>query len=261
MFINNRIIPALLLASALCLALARLPGCAKKPGTEPGPETVDTLSEIRDTLSVTRDTTSETPDTLTDMRDGQKYRNVTIGRQTWMAQNLNYRTDSSWCYENSTDSCNKYGRLYNWNAAKKACPSGWHLSSNEEWDTLLEVVTGVSIDMMLHYGVIVEAVNELAAASWWRRKDTRGFSALPGGLRDDNGGFLYGGNGGIWWTATEDTAIGVYAWTATEDTAIGAYARNMGFYKNEILNGVIYKGIGYSVRCVKNVPPLKGSAP
>ena len=64
-------------------------------------------------------------DTLTDTRDGQTYKTVTIGTQTWMAENLNYAytgvpynysgytSDStSWCYENDPANCAKYGRLY-----------------------------------------------------------------------------------------------------------------------------------------------------
>src|SRR5574344_1443588 len=94
--------------------------------------------------------------TMTDPRDGQVYKMVTIGTQTWMAQNLNYAVDSSWCYENSADSCAKYGRLYQWTAAMNiassyegviagaviktpqqgACPVGWHVPTSGEWDAL-----------------------------------------------------------------------------------------------------------------------------
>jgi uncharacterized protein (TIGR02145 family) len=165
--------------------------------------------------------------TFTDIRDGQTYKTVKIGRQTWMAQNLNYQpqTGKSWCYKNDTSYCNKYGRLYAWNTARKACPAGYHLPSEKEW-IILAKITGRDTSQ---YGMICPhekgclAGKRLKAKSGWRYNsddkmsgngtDNYGFSALPGGRWDADGGFenadprkgsIFGGIGavGYWWTAT-----------------------------------------------------------
>ncbi len=75
-------------------------------------------------------------DTLTDVRDGKTYKTVKIGEQTWMAENLNFDNTGSYCYANKQENCDKYGRLYTWEAAKNVCPTGWHLPTEEEWQQL-----------------------------------------------------------------------------------------------------------------------------
>ena len=106
--------------------------------------------------------------TMKDSRDGQKYKTVTIGSQVWMAQNLNYESTDSFCYNDSAEYCAKYGRLYTWAAAmdsvgawstngkgcgydttctptypvRGVCPSGWHLPTRDEFENLVYAVGG-----------------------------------------------------------------------------------------------------------------------
>ena len=110
-------------------------------------------------------------DNLVDDRDGQVYKIVTIGSQTWMAQNLNYDEENSYCYGNKDENCSKYGRLY---YGANHCPAGWHLPTIDEWNVLIDFVGGVSV-----------AGKMLKSASGWNEfgngTDAYEFSALPAG--------------------------------------------------------------------------------
>jgi uncharacterized protein (TIGR02145 family) len=269
MLSNDRTRSALFLTPALCLvaAVTLLSGCSKKPEREAAPVTTDTLSETIDTLSETHDTLSVSVkhDTFTDTRDGQKYRKVTIGKQTWMAENLNYKpeTGNSWCLRDSDSYCKKYGRLYDWKTAKTVCPEGWHLPSYEEWDSLenyagdekqiLWTCEGNERQVLItgycdttYYWPNAGTRLKSIGRDWYDRDgkengwgtDELGFSALPGGYRSADGGFY------------DARAIG-YWWTATELDSDHAYDRVMR-YANDYVDDENYDDVsnGYSVRCV-----------
>jgi len=180
---------------------------------------------------------------ITDNRDGKKYRIVKIGYQTWMAENLNYQTTSgSWCYSNSADNCNKYGRLYAWNTANTVCPTGWHLPSRDEWGQLAIAAGGTGT-----YGASGTAGKKLKATSGWNSNgngtDDFGFSALPGGSRNNVvtiSPFNNAGYNGYWWTAT-----------ATENGSGSTYRRGMGYDDDHVSEGNVYD-YGFSVRCVED---------
>ena len=127
---------------------------------------------------------------LRDSRDGQTYRTVTIGNQTWMAQNLNYETEDSYCYDDKPANCATYGRLYVWEAALDACPSGWHLPSKEEFEVLLTAVGGIQdAEDNWHWN---DAGKKLKSVKGWydengksgNGSDVFGFSALSTGAMD-----------------------------------------------------------------------------
>ena len=171
---------------------------------------------------------------ITDSRDGQTYKTVTVGTQTWMAQNLTYKTANSYCYGDTSSNCNKYGRLYTWDAAASACPSGWHLPTKEEFETLFTVVGGQST-----------AGKMLKSTSGWSSSgdsvsgtDAFSFSALPAGYRNGAGDFTSEGEFAYFWSSTENNYGNVYL----------VYL----YYNSGKANmNLDLKSDGFSVRCVK----------
>ncbi len=133
--------------------------------------------------------------TLVDERDGQTYRTTKIGDQVWMAENLNFPVEGrSYCYDNNLVNCETYGRLYTWKVAQDVCPSGWHLPSKDEFETLLENVGENS----------GERKENLAARSWGFGTDPYGFSALPAGSYSTIGMTFYGvGERAYFWSSTD----------------------------------------------------------
>jgi len=169
--------------------------------------------------------------TLTDNRDGKKYKTVTIGTQIWMAENLNYEAKGSKCYDNDSSNCQKYGRLYDWNTAKEACPSGWHLPSKEEW-TIDGYVGGET------------AGKKLKSKSGWNGDgngtDNYGFSAPPGGYGRSDDSFDSFGIGGYWWSS------------ASELNSDDAYYRSIGYDGDNANWFSNAKSLLFSVRCVQD---------
>ena len=204
---------------------------------------------------------------MKDERDDQTYRTVKIGDQLWMAENLNYvylqsteDLDSiSFCYNDSAEYCEKYGRLYTWAAAMDSvgvwstdakgcgnnpscfpsgtirgiCPEGWHLPSKDEWDTLLTVVGDSSV-----------AGTRLKSTSWMDEivgengSGDSGFMGLPAGNRNLYGKFIDEGDNAYFWSSSE--------FNSHDGIGMDLLHDNNGRLSNS------GKPYGYSVRCIKN---------
>jgi len=221
-----------LVLTTAVVATIWLTGCSKKVVQQP----------IQQPVSITYNT-------ITDARDGQTYKTVTIGQQTWMAENLNYRTDSSWCYNNTDSNCIKYGRLYAWNAANKACLDGWHLPDRKEWETLIKATGGNMAGKMLKsktdWGKLRENCGEFKCPKLMPGMDAYGFSALPG--------YLYSPS--VYDVDDVDDALHCgYWWTATEYSDSRAYYRVMFYCSDLVYEDYYFKSYGFSVRCIQNSP-------
>ena len=173
--------------------------------------------------------------TYTDPRDRHTYKTVTIGTQTWMAQNLNYTPLSGnfWCYNDSAIYCITYGLLYDYHTAITACPTGWNLPDTTAWNTLEATVGGTSV-----------ASIALMSTTGWNvgTGDTAGtndygFSALPAGIYFGTT-FIDIGNYGYWWTATASGSTN--AWS--RGIYIGA----------GVDHGINVQTDDFSIRCVKS---------
>jgi uncharacterized protein (TIGR02145 family) len=137
-----------------------------------------------------------------DPRDGQIYRTIVIGDQTWLAENMNYQIAGSWWYRDDPANAKPYGRLYTWEAARNACVPGWHLPDDTEWQQLARSVGGYR-DMDQGYprtGMNVGRPND--AFNSLIEGGSSGFEAVLGGYRTDDGWFEEQGRSGFYWSST-----------------------------------------------------------
>jgi len=185
---------------------------------------------------------------------GQTYKTVVIGNQTWMAENMNCPTSigGSKCYNDSESNCQKYGRLYNWEAAMQLpsscndgscadkinitkhqgiCPAGWHLPRDLEWKALIDFVGGIEV-----------AGKYLKSKTGWDGDDKYGFNALPSGYWLENGSSIGAGSSCYWWSANDKSSNGNTYWLdlVSADDAAGwrPYPGSMPYWD--------------SVRCIKD---------
>jgi len=196
---------------------------------------------------------SQVLESITDTRDGKTCKTIQLGNQHWMAENLAFDTPNSKCYKNNTTNCQTFGKLYNWETANNVCPSGWHLPSKIEFDTLINYlggneIAGAKIKSNLlwstsypsNYQKVVSCNHsdeELEHDSI--EINTSLFSALPGGGCYMGDIFDYQGIHACFWTSSEYNIYNGYYFNVY-DKSTGAGISNT------------QKNVYFSVRCLKD---------
>lgn len=193
--------------------------------------------------------------------DGHRYRIVTIGQQTWMAENMAFSNDEDIvCYTNSDVENFKdlYGCLYDNVPAKSVCPDGWHLPSEEEFLTLLRsagYIAGYDFTIPRAFSKLIARNN-----AWIYHKnglDTFGFGALPAGYRYPGDWFSDFGSMAHFWSSTvkqhtysrEHYFLRLWDF---EDCGSSQSWNGMGEYSAELSSTHYPQNNLKSVRCIKD---------
>ncbi len=242
-----------LFAMSLIFMFLMTNSCAKDNNTE------EDKNPIPDSIIVFNP--DLTYDTVTDI-DGNAYKTIIIGKQTWMAENLkvtkyndgadiplvtdygewNRLTTPGYCwyFNDEQHYRNTYGALYNWYAVntEKLCPTGWHVSSDTDMVILFDFLGGRDVAG----GKLKET-----GTTHWNSPNTgatneTGFTALPGGVRNDGGyDISYLNSNGFWWLSTEYNSNQVFVWRLDYND-VGAYYTN---------TWSTPKNYGRSIRCIR----------
>lgn len=210
--------------------------------------------------------------------DGNHYSTVKIGTQIWMAENLkttHYANGDSipngtgkgdisgetdpkywFTYNDTINYVFTYGRLYTWHTvtdSRNVCPNGWHVPTDAEWTTLENylIANGYNYDGTTTDNKIAKS---LASTTNWDSssdagdvgntdypiyRNKTGFTALPGGARNNVGNFLHVGSVGVWWTVTENTSLNAWYLDINAD-----FGDTYWFHTD--------KKYGLSVRCLRD---------
>jgi uncharacterized protein (TIGR02145 family) len=208
--------------------------------------------------------------------DGNIYRTIQYGNQTWMVENLRttkyndatviplINDGDTWsttqtpayCYfDYTTDTAEqrKWGAFYNWYAVNtgKLAPMGWHVATNADWDTLQDYLigNGYNYDGTTSENKIAKSLS--VSTDWLESSDTGAigndsmknnasdFSGLPNGYCEFTGLTYYRNWYAFWWTATEQDSTMVKI-------------RCLSYYKSNLQSSAFTKNYGLSVRAVKN---------
>ncbi len=209
-------------------------------------------------------------DSIQDIRDGHTYKTIKIGNQTWTADNLSYLPKVSpssmgsqitshyyvFDYEatdpnvaKTTEAFQSYGVLYNWVAAVKACPMGWHLPNDNDWTSLVKYLQdngygfegsgngiGKSIASISGW---YSSTNKGEVGNEQENNNSSGFAAIPAGYRKPNNTFTYLHSNAEFWSATEDDFDNSGLWGLT-------------YCSVKPIRVTYGKDFGVSVRCLKD---------
>ena len=178
--------------------------------------------------------------TFTDPRDGNVYKTVEIGGQTWLAENLRYEGVRHFAPNGDKDNIAEYGCLYTWEDALAACPDGWHLPSKEEFVKLLKVAGSINNTE--------EQFNNLSAQKW-DGDDKFGFKALPAGFCEDKNSHIFGG-GAYFWSSTHFYDVH-YESDCVWFLDMESNSLTDKNYPVAFINYAPYD-VAYSVRCIKD---------
>jgi len=177
---------------------------------------------------------------LYDVRDDEVYPVVELGGKYWMAENLRHNVSGAML--NPSNSSKEYGYLYDWNTAKTACPTGWHLSSDADWKGIEEALGMATADLSKLGGRLLVKLPSLKSQTGWKNSNNGSngtlFSILPAGRYESNG-----------FKNIEDYA---FFWTSTLNTGNESIGRYI-FHSSEDINRThVDNSIGQSCRCVLN---------
>lgn len=191
---------------------------------------------------------------LYDNRDGKTYKTVKIGTQTWMAENLAYKSENGcWAYNNDESNVKNLGYYYNWETAKNVCPEGWHLPSADELKQLFNYISKengyddstVTVDGS--YRTWNNVGDDLKSKMGWKDNgngtDKYGFSGLPCGQQRTD----------VWMYNSSNLIYGGYWWSSTSKDSEHALTFYLYYDENYVvLHDRGPKTQGRSVRCIKN---------
>lgn len=191
--------------------------------------------------------------------EGNTYKTVKIGSQTWMAEDLratklntglaldeiqgdlewSETSDPAYCWYNNdpSDGGGKYGVLYNFYAVEtgRLCPSGWKVPSRADWNQLM--------DYLADNGYDDKQGHALKATSGWHDKgsgkDSYGFKAVPSGYRTQSGPFVFRGEQ-------------VYMWSSSKRYGSKSWCRSFYFVYDHTLENDAFRTSGMVVRCIKS---------